>query len=376
MPADPKTDPGQGPASGPDAPIREAIGTVPIPGLEQDACTAGLPLAIRVQDGRAEVELTLGFPAGGFRAGLEERLAAGIRERTGLEARVRVDFKVVAHAVQGTLAPVPGVRNVIAVASGKGGVGKSTTAVNLALALARDGARVGILDADVYGPSQPRMLGLLGRMPESRDGKTFEPLVGHGLEAISIGFIVEEERPVVWRGPMVTQALSQLMFQTNWHDLDYLVVDLPPGTGDTQLTLTQKVPVAGAIVVTTPQDIALQDARKGLRMFEKVGVPVLGIVENMSTFICPCCGTETAIFGTGGGERLAAESGTPLLARLPLDVRIREEADGGRPTVVADPEGPQARRYLDMARRAAALLSLRPRDLRGKFGSIVVEDGR
>jgi ATP-binding protein involved in chromosome partitioning len=376
MAADPKTDPGQGSASGPDTPIREAIGTVPVPGLGQDACTAGLPLVIRVQDGRAEVELTLGFPAAGFRAELEDRLAAAIRERTGLEARVRVDFKVVAHAVQGTLAPLPGVRNVIAVASGKGGVGKSTTAVNLALALARDGARVGILDADVYGPSQPRMLGLLGQMPESRDGKTFEPLVGHGLEAISIGFIVEEERPVVWRGPMVTQALSQLLFQTNWHDLDYLVVDLPPGTGDTQLTLTQKVPVAGAIVVTTPQDIALQDARKGLRMFEKVGVPVLGIVENMSTFICPCCGTETAIFGAGGGERLAAESGTPLLARLPLDVRIREEADGGRPTVVADPEGPQARRYLDMARRAAALLSLRPRDLRGKFGSIVVEGGR
>ena len=275
--------------------------------------------------------------------------------------------RVVAHAVQGNLTPLPNVRNVIAVASGKGGVGKSTTAVNLALALARDGARVGILDADVYGPSQPRMLGLLGQHPES---------VAHGLETNSIGFLIEEERPVIWRGPMVTQALQQLAFQTNWHDLDYLIVDLPPGTGDIHLTLTQKVPLAGAVIVTTPQDIALADARKGLKMFEKVGVAVLGVIENMSTFICPCCQTETAIFGEGGGERLAAESGVPLLGRLPLHAQIREEADGGRPTVVAAPDSVLAERYQAIARRLAEVLAQRPKDRRGMFGSIVVEKGK
>ncbi len=280
----------------------------------------------------------------------------------------------VARAVQGSLSPLPNVRNVIAVASGKGGVGKSTTAVNLALALARNGARVGILDADIYGPSQPRMLGLLGRNPESRDGKTFEPLVAHGLETNSIGFLIEEERPVIWRGPMVTQALQQLTFQTNWHDLDYLVVDLPPGTGDIQLTLTQKVPLAGAIIVTTPQEIALADARKGMKMFEKVGVAVLGVIENMSSFICPCCQTETPVFGAGGGERLAAEGGVPLLGCLPLDPRIQQQVDGGRPTVVADPDGPVTRRYLEIARRTTEELARRPKDMRGRFGPIVVED--
>lgn len=281
--------------------------------------------------------------------------------------------RVVARAVQGNLAPLPGVRNVIAVASGKGGVGKSTTAVNLALALAASGARTGILDADIYGPSQPRMLGLLGQSPESRDGKTFEPLVAHGLEANSIGFLVEEERPVVWRGPMATQALQQLAFQTNWHDLDYLIVDLPPGTGDIQLTLTQKVPLAGAVIVTTPQDIALADARKGLRMFEKVGVAVLGVIENMSTFVCPCCNQETAIFGEGGGGKLAAETGVPLLGRLPLAARIQQEADAGRPTVVAAPDSVLARRYAEIAAHLVTALEARPKDQRGIFGSIVVE---
>jgi ATP-binding protein involved in chromosome partitioning len=281
--------------------------------------------------------------------------------------------RVIAHAVQANLAPLPNVRNVIAVASGKGGVGKSTTAVNLALALLADGARVGILDADVYGPSQPRMLGLLGRNPESRDGKTFEPLVAHGLETNSIGFLIEEERPVIWRGPMVTQALQQLTFQTNWHDLDYLIVDLPPGTGDTQLTLTQKVPLAGVVIVTTPQEIAIADARKGLKMFEKVGVAVLGVIENMSTFVCPCCQTETPIFGTGGGERLAAENSVPLLGRLPLDPSIGTEADTGRPSVVAAPDGAVARRYREIAQRLVAELAKRPKDQRGIFGNIVVE---
>jgi ATP-binding protein involved in chromosome partitioning len=220
------------------------------------------------------------------------------------------------------------------------------------------------------------MLGLTGSRPESRDGKTFEPLVAHGLETNSMGFLIEEERPVIWRGPMVTQALQQLAFQTNWHDLDYLIVDLPPGTGDIQLTLTQKVPLAGAIIVTTPQDIALADARKGLKMFEKVGVPVLGVIENMSTFICPCCQTETAIFGEGGGEQLAVESGVPLLGRLPLHAQIRREADSGRPTVIADPDSPLAQRYLEIARRVAEVLAQRPKDQRGIFGRISVEGGK
>ena len=287
--------------------------------------------------------------------------------------QVRNPNRVAIHAVQGMLTPMPNVRNIIAIASGKGGVGKSTTAVNLALALLREGARVGILDADIYGPSQPRMLGLLNRTLESRDGKTFEPLMAHGLQVSSIGFMIDEEKPLIWRGPMVTQALQQLAFQTNWNDLDYLLVDLPPGTGDAQLTLTQKVPLAGAIIITTPQDVALADARKGLKMFEAVGVPVLGVIENMSTFICPCCDNETEIFGSGGGERLAQESGVTLLGKLPLDGRIRAETDGGRPTVVADPDGAIANRYREIARQAVHALSQRPKDQRGKFGTIVVE---
>jgi len=354
--------------------IRAAIAGVTIPYLEQDAVSAGLPLVISEQDARWQVRLTLGFPAAGFAEELSAQLLAAIRTATGLaDVEVLVDWKIIAHAVQGSLAPLPRARNVLAIASGKGGVGKSTTAVNLALALAHDGARVGIMDADVYGPSQPRMLGLLGQNPETLDGKTFEPLVAHGLECISIGFLIDEERPIIWRGPMVTQAISQLVFQTNWHDLDYLIVDLPPGTGDTQLTLTQKVPVAGAIIVTTPQDIALQDARKGLKMFEKVDVTVLGVVENMSTHVCPACGHESALFGAGGGERLAAESHLPLLGQLPLDISVREQVDSGRPSVIADPAGPIAARYLEIARRAAARLAMRPKDQKGLFGTIVVE---
>jgi ATP-binding protein involved in chromosome partitioning len=290
-----------------------------------------------------------------------------------ISGQVRNENRPAIHAVQAMLTPMPGVRNIIAIASGKGGVGKSTTAVNLALALAREGARVGILDADIYGPSQPRMLGLLNRTLESHDGKTFEPLVAHGLQVSSIGFMIDEEKPLIWRGPMVTQALQQLAFQSNWNDLDYLLVDLPPGTGDAQLTLTQKVPLAGAIIITTPQDVALADARKGLKMFEAVGVPVLGVIENMSTFICPCCDKETEIFGSGGGARLAQESGVTLLGKLPLDSRIRAETDSGRPTVVADPDGPIAKRYREIARAAAAALAKRPKDQRGKFGTIVVE---
>jgi ATP-binding protein involved in chromosome partitioning len=276
--------------------------------------------------------------------------------------------------VQGSLKPIEGVRNIIAVASGKGGVGKSTTAANLALALAAEGARVGLLDADIYGPSMPRMLGLMGERPVTPDGKHFEPLPAYGLHAMSIGFLIDEAQPMVWRGPMVTSALNQMLSQTLWGELDYLLVDMPPGTGDIQLTLAQRVPVSGAVIVTTPQDIALSDARKGLQMFRKVNVNVLGIIENMSTHICSSCGHEEPIFGRGGGERMAAEYGVPLLGSLPLDIRIREEADGGRPSVVADPDGPIAGAYRQAALTMAARLALSARDYAHRFPRIVVED--
>src|SRR5690606_23628158 len=265
-------------------------------------------------------------------------------------AAVGVSSRVYAHQVQEGLSPLPNVRNVIAVASGKGGVGKSTVAANLALALHAEGATVGVLDADIYGPSQPRMLGVSGR-PDTADGKTIEPKTHHGIQVMSIGFLVEEDTPMIWRGPMVTQALQQLLNDTRWADLDYLVIDLPPGTGDIQLTLCQRVPVSGAVIVTTPQDIATLDARKALRMFEKVKVPVLGIVENMATHVCSNCGHQEPIFGSGGGERMAEQYGVPLLGNLPLDIHIREEADAGQPSVVSDPDGPAARAYLDIARR-------------------------
>jgi ATP-binding protein involved in chromosome partitioning len=265
------------------------------------------------------------------------------------------------------------VKNIIAVASGKGGVGKSTTAVNLALALAAEGASVGILDADIYGPSQPMMLGINAR-PESVDGKTMEPLENHGVQATSIGFLIDPDEPMVWRGPIVTQALQQLLEQTNWRDLDYLIVDMPPGTGDIQLTLSQKVPVTGAVIVTTPQDIALLDARKGLKMFEKVGIPILGIVENMSTHICSNCGHAEPIFGVGGGQKMCAEYGVDFLGALPLTMAIREQTDSGMPTVVADPDGPVAAIYRDIARKVAVKVAEKARDLSGKFPNIVIRN--
>jgi ATP-binding protein involved in chromosome partitioning len=284
-----------------------------------------------------------------------------------------VTWKIVAHSVQRGVKLIPGVKNIIAVASGKGGVGKSTTAVNLALALAAEGASVGMLDADIYGPSQPMMLGIHGR-PESPDGQNLEPMVGHGLQAMSIGFLIDVETPMVWRGPMVTQALEQLLNNTKWKDLDYLVVDLPPGTGDIQLTLAQRVPVTGAVIVTTPQDIALIDARKGLKMFEKVGVPILGIVENMSIHICSKCGHEERIFGEGGGERMCKDYGTEFLGGLPLDIRIREETDSGKPTVVAEPESRIAEIYRQIARRVAVKVGDLAVDHSAKFPSIVIQN--
>ncbi|HUO96912.1 MAG TPA: iron-sulfur cluster carrier protein ApbC [Steroidobacteraceae bacterium] len=306
----------------------------------------------------AVIDITLGFPSGGYEAALTAQLARELAAAGwGGGVRLRLKSQILAQAVQGNLKPLPTIRNVLAIASGKGGVGKSTTAANLALALSAQGARVGLLDADIYGPSQPLMMGLAGERPNTPDGKQIDPLRAYGVEVMSIGFLIDPAQPMVWRGPMVTQALVQLLGETRWSELDYLIVDMPPGTGDTQLTLAQRVPVSGAIIVTTPQDIALADARKGLMMFRKVSVPVLGIIENMATHVCSKCGHEEHIFGAGGGERMAAEYGIPLLGSLPLDIRIREQADGGRPTVVAEPEGRLAQAYLEIARRAAGRLA-------------------
>ena len=317
---------------------------------------AGVVKNVEVSAGRVRVELELGFPAVSIKAALAAAVAQTIRNATGADCEVAVGWKIQSHAVQKNLKPLPEIRNIIAVASGKGGVGKSTVAVNLALALHLEGARVGILDADIYGPSQPRMLGSTDR-PTSPDGKRMNPIEAHGIQAMSIGFLIDEKEPMIWRGPMVTQALNQLLAETMWKDLDYLVVDMPPGTGDVQLTLSQRVPVSGAVIVTTPQDIALLDARKGLAMFRKVEVAVLGVVENMSTHVCSNCGHEEAIFGAGGGERLAQQYGVALLGQLPLNIRIREQADGGRPTVIAEPQSDLALRYRDIARKAAARLA-------------------
>ena len=300
----------------------------------------------------------LGFPVGGYEAILAGPVATALAQ-AGWRGSVRLKLSaaIEAHGVQGALKPLPTIRNILAVASGKGGVGKSTTAANLALALAAQGARVGVLDADIYGPSQPLIMGLAGQRPTTVDGKHLNPLRAHGVEVMSIGFLIDPEQPMVWRGPMVTQALTQLLGDTRWGELDYLIVDMPPGTGDTQLTLSQRVPVSGAIIVTTPQDIALADARKGLLMFRKVSVPVLGIIENMATHVCSKCGHEEHVFGAGGGARMARDYGVPLLGSLPLDVAIREQSDSGRPTVVADPAGHLARAYHEIARRAAAQLA-------------------
>jgi len=322
-----------------------------------------------------QVTLELGYPLAASGESLVEALrvhcAAALE---GAAVEFKIVSSIVAHAVQHGLKPLPGVHNLIAVASGKGGVGKSTVAVNFALALKAEGAKVGLLDADIYGPSQPRMLGLTGRRPETRDGKLLEPLVAHGIEAMSIGFLVDEQQPMAWRGPMVTSALNQLLTQTRWGDLDYLIVDMPPGTGDIQLTLAQRVPVSGAVIVTTPQDIALADARKGLEMFQKVHVPVLGVVENMSLHICSRCGHEEHIFGEHGGQNLSDQYGVPLLGTLPLDRRIREETDQGTPTVAAEPKSPIARAFTEAALRAAGELAARAKDYSRLFPNITVED--
>lgn len=353
--------------------IREQLAHITAPHLPMDLVAAGMLRGVGVDGDRAAVELRLGFAADGFIEAFKEQ----VKERlfaSGAAATITVnaDWHVLPHKVQNDLKPHAGIKNIIAVASGKGGVGKSSTAVNLALGLARDGARVGVLDADIYGPSVPRMLGVEGK-PDT-DGKKLIPHQAHGLKVMSMGFLVEEETPMIWRGPMVTSALQQMLGESDWGDLDYLVIDLPPGTGDIQLTLVQKVPVAGAVIVTTPQDIALLDARKALQMFRKLEVPVLGVVENMSTHICGQCGHEEPIFGSGGGERMAESFEIPLLGRLPLDIRIREALDAGRPTVAAEPESELAASYLDFARNTAAQLSQRPRNLKMDLPQINLEN--
>jgi ATP-binding protein involved in chromosome partitioning len=362
--------------SNPEKSIRAAIEEFIEPATQQSLGSSHAVTELTVRGSTLHLRLELGLPVGGY----QDELAAAISQSLAsaglpvLTINLQLSSKIVAHSVQRNLTPLSSVKNIVAVASGKGGVGKSTVAVNLALAWAAAGARVGILDADIYGPSQPLMLGLQGQRPNSRDGKRIIPLEAYGLKAMSIGFLVDAEQAVVWRGPMVTQALTQLLGDTDWGDLDYLVIDMPPGTGDIQLTLAQRVPVAGAVIVTTPQDIALADARKGLAMFEKVSVPVLGIVENMSQHVCSNCGHVEHIFGSGGGTRMAEQYKVRLLGELPLDAAIGIEADGGKPSVVAAPESARAAAYVRMARNTAGALAARGRDRSSLFPKIVVEE--
>jgi ATP-binding protein involved in chromosome partitioning len=345
------------------------------PTMKKDFVSAKTVRNIKIDGSNVSFDVVLPYPAKSVLGEIKQLTENAVKSIAGVgNVTANVSSKIVAHAVQRGVKPVPGVRNVIAVASGKGGVGKSTTAVNLALALAAEGAKVGILDADIYGPSQPTMLGISGQPEAAPDGQTLLPMMGHGLQSMSIGFLIDVETPMVWRGPMVTQALEQLLNQTKWDDLDYLVVDLPPGTGDIQLTLAQRVPVTGSVIVTTPQDIALIDARKGLKMFEKVNIPILGIVENMSIHICSNCGHEERIFGEGGGEKMCADYNVEFLGALPLDIHIREQADSGTPTVVADPDGRVAQIYKRIARRVAVKIADLAADHSAKFPSIVIQN--
>ena len=354
--------------------IEEALSGIVDPHTGLDLVTGKSVNDCVVDNQNVSIDLVLGYPAKGWHPNLKQEVVDVVSKLENIQSvDVRIKTQVVSHEVQKGVTPLKNVRNVIAVASGKGGVGKSTVSANLALALSAEGAKAGVLDADIYGPSQPRMLGIGGR-PESKDGKSLEPMNSYHVQVMSIGFLIEEDTPMIWRGPMVTQALEQLLQDTQWRDLDYLIIDLPPGTGDIQLTLAQKVPVSGAVIVTTPQDIALLDARKALKMFEKVEIPVLGIIENMSTHICSSCGHEEHIFGEGGGKRMSVEYSVEHLGDIPLDGRIRSDADGGRPTVVADPDGSLAQAYRTIARNASGILSVRKRDYSEVFPSIVIQN--
>ena len=349
-----------------------ALAGVTDPNTGKDFVSTKAVKNLHIEGGEVSFDIELGYPAKSQIPALRKALVAAAKGVAGVDnVSVNIATKVTAHAVQRGVQLMPNVKNIIAVASGKGGVGKSTTAANLALALAAEGARVGILDADIYGPSQPMMLGINQR-PESADGQTMEPLENHGIQVMSIGFLVNQDEAMIWRGPMATQALEQLLRQTNWDDLDYLIVDLPPGTGDIQLTLSQRVPMTGAVIVTTPQDIALIDARKAVTMFDKVGVPILGIVENMAVHICSHCGHAEHIFGEGGGRRYAQEKGLPYLGALPLSMDIRVQSDSGKPTVVADPDGEAAGIYKAVARQVALSIAAKAKDFSSKFPTISV----
>jgi len=356
------------------AQIEAKLGQIIDPNMETDLVSSKSVKSVELVGEGCRIKIVLGYPAAGYFDELRQQIEAAVGAIEGMgDVAVEVSSEIKSHAVQQNLKPLVGIKNIIAVASGKGGVGKSTTAVNLALALQAEGARVGILDADIYGPSIPRMLGCKGQ-PESTDGKSLEPMVGHGVQSMSIGYLIEEDTPMIWRGPMVTQALEQLLNDTRWSGVDYLIVDLPPGTGDIQLTLAQRIPVSGAVIVTTPQDIALLDARKGLKMFEKVEVPVLGIIENMSIHICSQCGHSEHIFGEGGGARMSADHGVDLLGSLPLDIKIREQADSGNPTVAAMADSQISAIYRAIARRVAAKLATKARDHSSVFPNIVIQN--
>ncbi|QGW83861.1 iron-sulfur cluster carrier protein ApbC [Variovorax paradoxus] len=352
--------------------LMDALKAVQDPNTGKDFVATRSLKNLQISDGDVSFDLELGYPAKSQHAALRKALVAAAKTVPGVSnVSVNIVTKVISHAVQRGVQLMPNVKNIIAVASGKGGVGKSTTAANLALALAAEGAAVGLLDADIYGPSQPMMLGIEGR-PESEDGKTMEPLENHGVQVMSIGFLVDQDEAMIWRGPMATQALEQLLRQTNWKDLDYLIVDMPPGTGDIQLTLSQRVPMTGAVIVTTPQDIALLDAKKGIKMFEKVGVPILGIVENMAVHICSNCGHVEHIFGSEGGKKMAAQYEMEYLGALPLDINIRLQADSGKPTVVADPDGEVAGIYKAVARQVAVGIAEKAKDFSSKFPTISI----
>jgi len=354
--------------------VQTVLRSIINPDTKIDLISSGSIKNLSVSDNNIQLEVVLGYPAKSQFQAIQDLVIAALKKIADVKnIQVNVSSDIVAHTVQRGVKLLPGVKNIIAVASGKGGVGKSTTAANLALALSAEGARVGILDADIYGPSLPMMLGISGR-PETKEENTIEPMEGHGLQASSIGFLVDQDSPMVWRGPMVTSALEQLLRQTRWRDLDYLIVDMPPGTGDIQLTLSQKVPVTGAVIVTTPQDIALLDARKGLKMFEKVGVPIIGIVENMSTYICPSCGHEEHVFGSGGGQKMCSDYGVDFLGSLPLNLSIREQSDAGCPTVVAEPNGAISQVYKQIARQVAIRISGLAKDMSSKFPNIVIQN--
>ncbi|MEO7938714.1 MAG: iron-sulfur cluster carrier protein ApbC [Burkholderiaceae bacterium] len=352
--------------------LMQALGTVIDPNTGQDFVSARAIRNLTLTDGDVAFEVELGYPCKSQIPSFRKELIAAARTVPGVgNVSVNVSMKIVAHAVQRGVQLMPNVKNIVAVASGKGGVGKSTTAANLALALAAEGASVGILDADIYGPSVPMMLGINAK-PESSDGKTMDPLENYGVQVMSIGFLVAQDEAMIWRGPMATQALEQLLRQTNWRDLDYLVVDMPPGTGDIQLTLSQRVPMTGAVIVTTPQDIALLDAKKGIKMFQKVGVPILGIVENMAVHVCSQCGHAEHIFGADGGKKMAAEYGMDYLGALPLDMQIRLQADSGKPTVVSAPDSEVAAIYRSVARQVAVSIAAKNKDFTSKFPSIKI----